>query len=143
MPMSKKTKTNYRSKVSPDIKLALYLEAGNKCANPGCPNVMVEFHHIQQWHVYQTHDQAHMIAICPTCHSHAHYGQLKIDDETIRSWKAIDRPPSTRGHIYVEPGEECRILLGSIYVTNGPSNPQGLIVFNLSQNNQLSFRVVD
>src|SRR5438128_2235238 len=121
-----------RKTIPARIKCALLREAGGKCSNPGCPNTLTELHHINQWHVYQTHDQAQMIAVCPTCHSHAHRGQLIIDDDTIRRWKLIRRSTSDRGHIYVEPGDTCRVLLGSIHITNGPANRDAIMLFRLS-----------
>ena len=45
------------------IKNQLIEEAAGKCANPGCPNRLVQFHHIREWAVCRTHDAAHMIAI--------------------------------------------------------------------------------
>jgi hypothetical protein len=123
--------------------LELYREAGKKCANPGCPNTLLELHHIREWCVYRTHDRAHMIAVCPTCHGHAHHGKLRIDDATIRSWKAIGRTATKQAHLYVEPGPSCKVLLGSLLMTNGPANATGIIVFQLSPSNQLSFRVAD
>src|SRR5258708_3578759 len=136
-------KISYRPRVPLPIKLALYRDAGQKCANPGCPNTMLELHHINEWHIYQTHSQADMIAVCPTCHGQAHRGQLVIDDETIRRWKGIHRSASVRGHIYVEPGDISRVLLGCVYVTNGLTLDSGMTVFALSERNQLRFRVVD
>ncbi len=140
MPRKKKTKAN-RPKVPIKIKEALYCEAGNKCADPGCSSSLLELHHIKEWHVYKTHDAAHMIAVCPTCHTHAHHGLLQIDDATIRSWKSIQRSPSHQGHIYIEPGESCRVLLGSIFMTNGPKSTEGVTLFRFSSENKLGFRV--
>jgi hypothetical protein len=138
-----KYKNNHRPKVPSYIKIALCQEAGNKCANPGCPNALIELHHINLWHVYQTHSQTDMIAVCPTCHDNAHRGTLVIDDHTIRRWKLIHRPLSKRSHIYIEPGEDVRVLLGSVYMTNGASTPDGLVIFDLSPHNRLSFRIID
>lgn len=137
----KNTKTKHRPAVPNTICTALIKEAGFKCANPGCPNTLTELHHITEWHIYHTHDEKDMIAICPTCHSHAHYGQLKIDALTIRRWKAICRPLRPKGHIYIEPGQQNRLLLGSIYMTR--NDQSDLMVFRLSARNQLSFRVIN
>jgi hypothetical protein len=140
---SAKSKSNYRPRVPADIKEALVREAGYKCANPGCPNTRVELHHIKEWHVYRTHDEVDMIAICPTCHSHVHYGKLRIDDATIRNWKQITRSRFTRGHIYVEPGPRAKILLGAILFEHGANPPQTTTVFQLSRNNQVGFRLAE
>lgn len=131
--------TSKRIKVSPDIKLQLVREAGMKCANPGCCNYRIHLHHIKEWAVYETNDKVHMIAICPTCHDTVHYGNLKIDDDTLYEWKHISRKKTNRDQIYVEPGESSKLLLGTIAVTGD----NGISVFEFSPCNKLSFRLVD
>jgi hypothetical protein len=85
---------------------------------PGCPNQLVEIHHIHEWHVYQTHDASHMIAICPSCHDAVDRGSLQISDDELYRWKGIDRKEAlSTGHIFIEPGEAPRLLLGSLVVT--------------------------
>jgi hypothetical protein len=122
------------------MKRTLIEQAGGKCANPGCPNRLVELHHIHEWHVYQTHDAEHMIAICAACHDSIDRGQLQISDEALYRWKGIDRSSSRNmGHIFVEPGDAPRLLLGSI-TAKGDS---GLIVFESSEQQRLSFVVRD
>jgi hypothetical protein len=131
-----------RKNVPRPIKQALLREAGNKCANPGCTNYRAHLHHIMEWAVYETNDQEHMIAICPTCHDAVHYGSLEIADETLYRWKRIKRKPTKRDHLYVEPsevGSTPKLLLGSIAVTG----PTGVVVFELSPTNRLGFRLVD
>ena len=122
------------------MKRLLVEQAGNKCANPGCPNRLIELHHIQEWHVYHTHDAEHMIAICPACHDSVDRGLLQISDETLYRWKRIDRSraPST-GHIYVEPGAPPALMLGSM-VFRGES---GVVVFDMAERHRLSFAVRD
>lgn len=81
-----------------------------------------------------------MIAVCPTCHDAIHHGELPIDDETVYRWKSITRTDeAARGHLYVEPSREAKLLLGSIAVTGDA----GLVVFELSEGNRLSFAVQD
>lgn len=122
-------------------KRALVREAGGKCANPGCPNRLTEFHHVREWAVYRTHDAGHMIAVCPACHDGVDRGTLLIDDETLYAWKRIARTSvAARGHIYVEPGEEAKLLLGSIAVRGEDA---GLVAFELSDTNRLSFALRD
>jgi hypothetical protein len=129
-----------RPDVPAPMKLTLIEQAGRKCANPGYPNRLVELHHIREWHVYQTHDAVHMIAICAACHDSVDRGQLQISDEALYRWKGIDRSSATNiGHIFVEPGEVPRLLLGSI-TARGDS---GLIVFASSEQQRLSFVVRD
>lgn len=129
----------FRDRIPPRIKRALVKEAGEKCANPGCATYRTHIHHINEWAIYETHDGKKMIAICPTCHDAVHHGTLKIDEEILYRWKGIKRPPIKGDHLYVEPGNSSKLLLGSIAVTG----PSGLRVFELSSTNKLSFRIVD
>lgn len=135
-----KNKSLYRPAVSAKIKQELHDEAGGKCANPGCPTRVTENHHIKEWHVYRTHDAKDMIAICPTCHHHAHHGKLKIDEAAIRSWKRLRVTPSNAGHLYIEPGPPPRMLMGRIYLAR--KSGDGALVFRLSERNQVSFRIL-
>jgi hypothetical protein len=128
-----------RKAVSKHVKDALIREAGMKCANPGCANHRTHFHHIKEWAVYETSDQKHMIAICPTCHDAVHYGTLAINNDTLYQWKKIQHTSTNRAHIYIEPSISSKLLLGSIAVTGD----SGLTVFELSPSNKLSFRLID
>lgn len=129
-----------RPAVPSATKRLLIEQAGNKCANPGCPNVLIEIHHIHEWHVYQTHDADHMIAICPACHDCVDRGDLRIPDETLYKWKGIDRRSAQKtGHIFVEPGEPPRLLLGSM-TFRGDS---GLVLFDFGEMHRLAFAVHD
>jgi hypothetical protein len=77
-----------------------------------------------------------MIAICPTCHDAVHNGPLTISDKTLHQWKSVSRTEAAeRGHLYVEPGRQAKLLLGSIAVTGDA----GLVVFELSADSSLSF----
>lgn len=127
----------YRPKVPTDIKKALIDEAQGKCANPGCPNVLTEIHHIKEWCVYKVHDKDHMIAICPTCHDSVTRGGLRIDDETLYRWKNIKRDANLRSaYLYLEPNEELpKIVLGTI----GVQGATKFTVFEISENNDLEF----
>jgi hypothetical protein len=66
----------HRPKVTEEVKNRLRTEARGKCANPGCSNVRAHIHHIREWAVYKTHDDQHMIAVCPACHDAIHHGAL-------------------------------------------------------------------
>lgn len=128
-----------RTKVKAADKRKLITEAGGKCANPGCPNVLVEIHHIREWHIYRTHDPEHMIAICPACHDAVDRGDLKITDEDAYSWKRIVRQAASRGHLYVEPGDvPPTLLLGSIAAQ---AESGDLVVFSQREDSQLSFKI--
>jgi len=132
--------TSIRPSVPAATKRALVREAGGKCANPGCPNQITDLHHIRRWAVYRTHDAAHMIAVCPTCHAHVERGELTIDDEALYEWKQLQRnAQADRDYLYVEPGDTAKLLLGSIAV----QGDRGLAVFELGATNKLSFVVKD
>jgi hypothetical protein len=129
-----------RPSVPEATKVALRAQAGGKCANPGCPALRTHLHHIHEWAVYQSHDGEHMIAICPTCHDAIHTGQMRITDDVVRRWKSLSRTDDARrGHVYVEPSRQAKLLLGSIAVTGDA----GLLVFQLSSGNTLSFALKD
>jgi hypothetical protein len=129
-----------RQRISAEQKQRLVDEAGGKCANPGCAAYRTHLHHIREWAVYETNDEQHMIAICPSCHDAVHHGPLAIDDETVYRWKKIDRSATTtRDLLYVEPGASSKLLLGTIAVTG----QRGVTVFDLGQPTRLSFRVED
>jgi hypothetical protein len=81
-----------------------------------------------------------MIAVCPTCHDAIHHGAIRISDDTLYRWKTITRTDeANQGHLYVEPGRQAKLLLGSVSVTGDA----GLIVFELSRGNHLSFALRD
>ena len=135
-----RTMAKYRPEISNSIKKRLRAEAGHKCANPGCPNRRTHVHHIREWAVYQTHDEQHMIAVCPSCHDAIHCGAISIDDVVLYQWKSTTRrSDQIRGHIYVEPGEPAKVLLGTIAITA----PNKALVFELSPYNRLKFTIKD
>lgn len=128
----------HRPKVGIRIKQRLQAEAGGKCANPGCPSRRTHVHHIKKWAVYSTHDENHMIAVCPTCHDAIHHGDIQITDELLYTWKQIKRVPGPiKAHLYVEPAIQPFILLGSVSVRTAGE----VTVFELSPNLHLKFRV--
>jgi hypothetical protein len=129
----------YRKTIPKRIKDSLLKEAGDKCANPGCHNLRVHFHHIKEWAIYETNDEQMMIAVCPKCHDDIHHGRLPIDDDTLFRWKNATRKRTNRDLFYVEPGATTKLLLGSFSV----EGDTGLKVFDLSPQNQLSFRILE
>lgn len=132
--------TRKRTRVGKKVLEKLKLEAGGKCANPGCPTRRTHIHHIREWHVYRTHDAKHMIAVCPTCHDDIHHGAITLSDETIYRWKEIVRlGDEIRGQLYVEPGGFTKLLVGTIAI----AAPLYIAVFHLSGNNYLRFDIKD
>jgi hypothetical protein len=134
------TMATHRPEISNSKKKRLYAEAGHKCANPGCPNRRTHIHHIREWAVYQTHDEQHMIAVCPTCHDAIHHGAILIGDDVLYRWKAIPRNTGIiRSHLYIEPDGQAKLLLGTVAVTA----PSKALVFELSPFNRLKFAIKD
>ena len=129
----------HRTNIPPKLKQRLVDDAGGKCANPGCASFRTHIHHINEWAVYATHDEKHMVAICPTCHDAVHNGPLLVDDETVRRWKRATRAKPPRDHVYVEPGELSKLLLGTIAITG----QSGVSAFELGPSTRLSFKLVD
>jgi HNH endonuclease len=129
-----------RNKTPQSLKKQLVADAGGKCANPGCPAYRTHIHHIQRWSVYETHDGEHMVAVCPTCHDAIHNGPLLIDDATVRRWKGIERAQAERDHVYVEPAEAPKLLLGTIAFMGTDA---GVTVFELGASSKLSFRLTN
>ncbi len=126
----------------PELKERLRAEAGGKCANPGCPTPRTYIHHIDEWHVYQTHNKEDMVAVCPTCHDHIHHGQLPISDEMVRGWKAIHRTGAVvREHFWVEPPDDdspLRLKFGEVCIRG----PAGTGVVDL-EDSYLGFEVIE
>lgn len=115
-------------------------QAGGKCANPGCSVTILEIHHIQEWHVYKSHDAEHMIALCPTCHHHAHHGALQISDATLYEWKRIRRKRrSTTAQLWVDTASEIRMVTGSITMA---THGDRLSLTSTQDGSTVSFRVV-
>ncbi len=101
-----------RPAVPAAVRRKLLEESGHRCANPGCPNTLVQLHHIDEWHVYETHDASSMIAVCASCHDAIHRGALPISDDALRRWKAAPKASPAPAHVYVEPGPSNRLRLG-------------------------------
>lgn len=130
-----------RSKIGTLKKKQLISEAGGKCANPGCSAWRVHIHHIKQWSVYKTHDNKHMIAVCPNCHDQIHNGSIRFSDEELYKWKEFSRTSDyVRGHIYVEPNDKHKIIFGSVSFT---TTNNSVVLFDSKNGGHLGYRVLD
>jgi HNH endonuclease len=127
----------HRPAVPAETKRLLVEEAGDKCANPGCPTSRTHLHHIARWAVYESHDARDMIAVCPTCHDAVHAGRLRISDNMLRMWKRQSRLQRSTDVLYVEQALAPRLRLGSIYVEGQP----GIIVFEPTPTTRLRLSV--
>jgi hypothetical protein len=133
---------DHRPAIKKGIRRRLLVEAGGKCANPGCVNGRPEIHHIMEWHVYGTHDPKDMIAVCPTCHDEIHHGRLGISDETLYEWKKLSRPKRAfhNDQLTPEPASRVQVICGSVALV---TNSTELIAFELANSNRMGFRVED
>lgn len=101
--------------IKAEIRRELIKEVGGKCANPGCPSLITEFHHLDEWSIWKSHDSNRMIAICPNCHSYAHKKGTKLTDNELLQWKANagKRNSTTAYPVYVTPSDETLFRFGN------------------------------
>ena len=77
-----------RKKVSDTVRDAVLIEAGYKCANPTCRQILVvDIHHIQEVREGGGNDPDNLLALCPTCHALIH--REGINRRAVRAWKGL------------------------------------------------------
>jgi len=77
-----------RKNISRKVRLELLTEAGFRCANPICRDLLVlDLHHIYEVNEGGGNEASNLIALCPRCHSHYHRGI--IPRSAIFAWKSI------------------------------------------------------
>lgn len=76
-----------RPPIPAEIRRAVLLESGHRCAIPKCKHTDVDIHHIIPWERCQKHEYANLIALCPNCHRMAHKGG--IDKKSLQRYKEI------------------------------------------------------
>jgi hypothetical protein len=77
-----------RTKIPVAVRHQLLLEAGYKCGNLACRNVVtLDLHHIQYVSDGGGDDPANLLALCPYCHAMHHTGQIPV--EAVRTWKGL------------------------------------------------------
>ena len=77
-----------RAKLPVAVRHQLLMEAGYKCGNPACRNVItLELHHIQYVSEDGGDDSSNLLVLCPYCHSMHHGGHIPV--EAIRLWKGL------------------------------------------------------
>jgi hypothetical protein len=75
-----------REAVPADIKRAVLVEAGHRCAIPTCRATTTEIAHIIPWAETQDHSFENLIALCPNCHTR--FDQKKeIDRLAVKMYK--------------------------------------------------------
>lgn len=65
-----------RPDIPADIRRAVLVEAGHRCAIPRCNQTELDVHHIVPWADCQKHEYSNLIALCPICHRRAHLGDI-------------------------------------------------------------------
>lgn len=75
-----------RPAISAEIRRAVLVESGHRCAIPQCRHPDVDLHHIVPWETCKKHEYENLIALCPNCHRRAHKGE--IDRVSLRTYKA-------------------------------------------------------
>jgi hypothetical protein len=127
-----------RPKIPDAIKSKILAECGDKCANPGCFARRVEFHHIRDWAIWQSHDERHLVALCPTCHDAAHHGRIKLDDTMLYHWKTLKRGKPRHTVFQVEPGPTPIFYIAdsAVQTLGGQTN-----VVDLSETAKVMFRI--
>ncbi len=75
-----------RDVVSADIRRAVLVEAGHRCAIPTCRATTTEIAHIVPWAELYDNSFENLIALCPNCHTR--FDQKKeIDRPAIKMYK--------------------------------------------------------
>lgn len=74
-----------RPSIPAEMKRAVLVEAGHRCAIPTCRATTMEIAHIQPWAKVQEHTFDNLIALCPNCHTRFDKGE--IDRKSMRMYK--------------------------------------------------------
>ncbi|MEW1774676.1 HNH endonuclease signature motif containing protein [Streptomyces sp. NPDC086777] len=75
-----------RPKIPMELKRAVLVEAGHRCAIATCRQTPVDLAHIEPWTKVQEHTFDNLIALCPTCHRRFDRGE--IDRKAMLQYKA-------------------------------------------------------
>ena len=77
-----------RRRITESLKRKLLLEAGYKCGNPACRNIIfLDVHHLVPVKKGGGNTEANLIALCALCHDLHHRGQ--IPGEHVQTWKLM------------------------------------------------------
>lgn len=80
--------TARRPAIPAELRRAVLVEAGHRCAVPTCRQYPVEIEHIDDWAKVREHRFENLIALCPTCHARKGDGPGQIDRKSLRQYKA-------------------------------------------------------
>src|SRR5450830_1420091 len=65
-----------RPAIPAEIRRAVLVEAGHRCAIPRCDQTELDIHHIVPWETCRKHEYSNLIALCPLCHRRVHNGDI-------------------------------------------------------------------
>lgn len=74
-----------RPAIPTEIRRAVLVEAGHRCAIPRCNQTELDIHHIVPWETCRKHEYSNLIALCPICHRRVHNGD--IDRKALHIYK--------------------------------------------------------
>lgn len=74
-----------RPAIPAEIRRAVLVEAGHRCAIPRCGQTEIDVHHIIPWEQSKKNEYSNLIALCPVCHRRAHKGE--IDRKSLFMYK--------------------------------------------------------
>ena len=85
---NKKNSGIKRTKIPLDVRIAVLTEAGYRCGNPTCPNILaLDLHHMAQVSEGGGNVLENLLALCLNCHGLYHRGT--IAKESIYAWKSV------------------------------------------------------
>src|SRR5436309_1967942 len=74
--------------ISPSVRQRVLHEAGYRCSNPSCRQIItLELHHITWLSKSGANEASNLLALCLNCHGLHHLG--KIPEDSIRTWKFL------------------------------------------------------
>lgn len=74
-----------RPPIPAELRRAVLVEAGHRCAIPTCRQYPVDVDHIIDWAKVRRHEFDNLIALCPTCHARKTRGE--IDTKSMKQYK--------------------------------------------------------
>ncbi|RDD30977.1 hypothetical protein CR161_09860 [Prosthecochloris sp. ZM] len=72
-----------RPSIPAEIRRAVLVEAGHRCAIHTCKQITTEIHHIIPYEKCKAHEFENLIALCPNCHARVHKGEIDAKSLTL------------------------------------------------------------
>lgn len=76
-----------RPPIPTELRRAVLIESGHRCAIPTCKYTRIEIAHIIPWNEIREHKFENLIALCPNCHD-LYDKDKKIDRKSMLIYKA-------------------------------------------------------